>query len=166
MGASDYLPYPVWVKKFLAFQGYDLRVNVFYQDNQSTIRFERNGRKSCGPNSRHIDIRYFWIKDRIGLETIDVQHCPTEQMLADFFTKPLQGSLFRKFRDVIMGHKHINSLKPKPPSPSQERVEGIVRDASDGRKTDVPTQQSTKATYAAIVRQRRNRISSLRVRAA
>jgi hypothetical protein len=73
VGASDYLPYPVWVKKFLAFQGYDLKVNVFYQDNQSTIRFEQNGRKSCGPNSRHIDIWYFWIKDRISLETIDVQ---------------------------------------------------------------------------------------------
>ena len=66
------------------------------------MRFEENGRKSCGPNSRHIDIRYFFIKDRIDLENIDVQHCPTEQMLADFFTKPLQGSLFRKFRDVII----------------------------------------------------------------
>ena len=74
--------------------------NIFYQDNQSTIRFEKNGRKSCGPNLRHIDIRYFFIKDRIDLEHIDVQHCPTEQMLADFFTKPLERSLFRKFRDV------------------------------------------------------------------
>jgi hypothetical protein len=34
---------------------------------------------------------------------MEVTHCPTEQMLADFFTKPSQGSLFRKFRDVIMG---------------------------------------------------------------
>jgi hypothetical protein len=31
-------------------------------------------------------------------------------MLADFFTKPLQGALFRKFRDVILGYAHINSL--------------------------------------------------------
>ena len=31
-------------------------------------------------------------------------------MLADFFTKPLQGSLFRKFRAVLLGHDHINSL--------------------------------------------------------
>jgi hypothetical protein len=96
VGASGYLPYPIWAKKFLAAQGYALKENVFYQDNQSTIRFEKNGRKSCGPNSRHIDIRYFFIKDRLGLEDIDLQHCPTEQMLADFFTKPLQGSLFRK----------------------------------------------------------------------
>jgi len=28
-------------------------------------------------------------------------------MLADFFTKPLQGSVIRKFRDMIMGHTNI-----------------------------------------------------------
>jgi hypothetical protein len=39
-------------------------------------------------------------------------------MLADFFTKPLQG----KFREVIMGHKHIDTLKELSPAPSQERV--------------------------------------------
>ena len=99
-----------------------LKENVFYQDNQSTIRFERNGRKSCGPNSRHIDIRYFFIKDRLGIENIDVQYCPTEEMLADFFTKPLQGNLFRKLKEVIMGHAHINSLKEIASAPSQERV--------------------------------------------
>ena len=134
VGASDFLQYPIWAKKFLATQGYTLKDNAFYQDNQSTIRFEKNGRKSCGPNSRHINIRYFFIKDRLDLETINVEHCPTEQMLADFFMKPLKGSLFRKFRDVILGHKHINSLKPTPPPPtSQERVgKGVIRDATDG----------------------------------
>jgi hypothetical protein len=108
--ASDYLPYPIWGKKFLEAQGYTLKENIFYQDNQSTIRFAKNGRKSCGPNSRHIDIRYFFIKDRLGLEDTDVQYCPTEQMLADFYTKPLQGNLFRKFRAVIMGHVQQSKL--------------------------------------------------------
>jgi hypothetical protein len=173
VGASDYLPYPIWAKKFLAFQGYELKDNKFYQDNMSTIRFEKNGRKSCGPNSRHIDIRYFFIKDRIDIEDIDVQHCPTEQMLADFFTKPLQGSLFRKFREVIMGHKHIDSLKPPPPpTPSQERVEKnilpadeIVRNGADVRKADVRFRKPTRATYAAMVGRKPIR-SSLRVRRA
>jgi hypothetical protein len=62
---------------------------------------------------RHIDIRYFFIKDRLGIENIDVNYCPTEQMLA----------LFRKFREVFMGHKHIlDTLKEITPTPSQERV--------------------------------------------
>ena len=32
-----------------------------------------------------------------------VTHCPTEQMIADYFTKPLQGNLFTTLRDTIMG---------------------------------------------------------------
>ena len=177
VGASDYLPYPIWSKKFLEYQGYSIEENIFYQDNQSAMRFEANGRKSCGPNSRHIDIRYFFIKDRIDIEDIDVQHCPTEQMLADFFTKPLQGSLFRKFRDVIMGEYHIDSLKesktgqpraagkldtgPSPvmePSPSQERVgiserTGKNGNGLDGQKTDENAPEPLIGTsYADIVK--------------
>jgi hypothetical protein len=122
VGASDYLSYPIWGKKFLAGQGYVLKENIFYQDNQSTNQFTKNGRRSCGPNSRHIDILYFGIKDKLGIENIDGVYCPTEQMLADFFTKPLQGSLFRKLRAVIMGHKHIDTLKEIPLATSQEQV--------------------------------------------
>ena len=44
------------------------------------------------------------------LENITLQYCLTGRMIADFFTKPLQGSLFHKFRDIIVGHKHISDL--------------------------------------------------------
>jgi hypothetical protein len=55
---------------------------------------------------------------------IRIRHCPTLQMLADFFTKPLQGSLFRKFRDVVLGYHHIDSLNCLSPSLGpEERVE-------------------------------------------
>ena len=44
-------------------------------------------------------------------------------MVADYFTKPLQGALFHKFRDVIMGFKHVNTLKkPDINVESKERV--------------------------------------------
>jgi hypothetical protein len=129
VGASDYLPSPIWGKKFLEAQGYTIKENIFHQDNEGAIRFETNGRRSCGPNSRHIDIRYFFIKDRLEIENFKVKYCPTKQMLADFFTKPLQGKLFRKLRAVVMGHAHVDSLKdpdttsdPTLPAP-QERVE-------------------------------------------
>ena len=45
----------------------------------------------------------FFIKDVLKRENIELRHCPTERMIADYFTKPLQGSLFRKMRDIIMG---------------------------------------------------------------
>jgi hypothetical protein len=138
VGASDYLPYPIWAKKFLHGQGYGLKENNFHQDNQSTIRFCKNGRKSCGPNSRHIDIRYFFIKDRLEIEDMSVVHCPTEQMLADFFTKPLQGSLFRKLKAVIMGHMHIDTLKENAPVASQERVGGDIMPTHGGNGEATP----------------------------
>ena len=34
---------------------------------------------------------------------IEIHYCPTKEMLGDFFTKPLQGALFIKFRNSILG---------------------------------------------------------------
>ena len=79
-------------------------ISIIVIVDASAIKLESNGRISSGPKTRHIDIRYFFIKDVLEREEIDVQHCPTELMLADFFTKPLQGSKFKKMRAKIMGH--------------------------------------------------------------
>ena len=92
VGASDYLPSTIWAKMFLTEQGYEIRENTFYQDDQSAWR------ASCGQKSRHIDIRFFFMKDPIEIKDIKIVYCPMEQMPADFFTKPLQGSLFERFR--------------------------------------------------------------------
>ena len=88
------------------------------------MKIEKNGIQSCGKKSRHINSRYFFIKDRVERNKIRIEYCQTEKMLADFFTKPLQGELFRIFRDVIMGHKHINTLLNMliPKNTSKERV--------------------------------------------
>jgi len=43
-------------------------------------------------------------------------------MLADFFTKPLNGSLFWKFRDVILGYKPVSSLQETLPPEVEEHV--------------------------------------------
>ena len=50
-----------------------------------------------------MDIRYFYVGDHIQNNTLSLQHCPTEEMLADYFTKPLQGSLFIHLCNHIMG---------------------------------------------------------------
>ena len=51
-----------------------------------------------------IEIRYYFITDNINRGAAAVKHCPTEDMIADFFTKPLQGSQFRKLRNLILNH--------------------------------------------------------------
>ena len=55
----------------------------------------------------------FFVKDRVDKGEVKVEYCPTELMLADFYTKPLQGRLFKKFRDVLMEYEPISSLKEK-----------------------------------------------------
>jgi hypothetical protein len=94
VGATDYVTNTIWSKMFLEAQGYPIKKNLFEQDNESAIRLEKNGRSSAGKQYRHINIRYFFLKDRIKADGIQINHCPTEEMLADFLTKPLQGSLF------------------------------------------------------------------------
>ena len=64
---------------------------------------QTNGVMSRKKRSRHIDICFFFIKDRVDTGNIEITFCGTEDMVADFLTKPLQGSAFRRFRDAIMG---------------------------------------------------------------
>jgi hypothetical protein len=44
------------------------------------------------------------VTDRIAGKEVSVQYCPTGDMASDFFTKPLQGALFRKLRSIIMNN--------------------------------------------------------------
>ncbi len=135
VGASDYLVNIIWLKMFLEAQGIPVTSNILKQDNQSAIRLETNGKASAGKQSRHIDIRYFFIKDRVQQERITIHHCNTENMIADFFTKPLQGALFLRFRDVILGYSHTVSLASSTPTESEERVEECVRTVEEVNDT-------------------------------
>jgi hypothetical protein len=123
IGVSDFLPNMIWARMFLEEQqGYTIDENVLYQDNQSAMKIEMNGSKSCRKQSRHIDMRYFFIKDRLELENTKVIYCPTEYMVADFFTKPLQGKLFHYLKGIIMGQEPISTLTSQFWTEKQERV--------------------------------------------
>ncbi len=67
---------------------------------------ERNGKASIGKG--HINIWYFFITDRINMKAIEIEWCPTKEVVADFMTKPLQGSHFRRLHDLILD---ISSIK-------------------------------------------------------
>ena len=110
VGVAEYIPYNIWLLMFLEEQGYGIENNIVYQDNQSAILLERNGRNSCTGNTRHINIRYFFIKDRIDKKEVKIEYCPTGLMLADYYTKPLMGAKFQEFRHYVMGWKSIEHL--------------------------------------------------------
>ncbi len=64
---------------------------------------EMNRRASSSKCTRHIEIRYYYVADRVAKGDMRVVGCPTDEMIADFLTKPLQGKAFVKFRDLLMG---------------------------------------------------------------
>ena len=96
---------------FLQAQGIEIVENTVYQDNKSAILMEKNGRLSCTGRSRHINVRYFFIKDRIDKGEVKVEYLPTDLMVADYFTKPLNGAKFKMFREFIMGWRPMSDLK-------------------------------------------------------
>jgi len=102
VGMADALRQVLWTRYFIEAQGYDVKDNVVFRDNQASMRLERNGRGSSTKRTRHIEIRYFFVTDRIEKNDLSVIYCPTEEMTADYLTKALQGKLFKKFRDEIM----------------------------------------------------------------
>jgi hypothetical protein len=60
VGVDDAMPIIIWTRNFLKAQGYEVLENTVYQDNQSAILLEKNGRASSGKRTRHVDIRYFF----------------------------------------------------------------------------------------------------------
>ena len=102
VGVAEVLPQILWTQYFLEAQGYSSENAIIYQDNKSSILLEKNGKASSSKRTRHINIRYYFVTDRIKNGEIDVIYCPTKEMIADFFTKPLQGTAFTGFRNFIM----------------------------------------------------------------
>ena len=105
VGVDDAMSPILWTRLFLEAQGIEVRRNILYQDNKSAILLENNGKKSSSKRTRAMNIRYFFVTDQISKGNLEVEYCPTEEMIGDFMTKPLQGKLFEKFRKLIMGHE-------------------------------------------------------------
>lgn len=103
VGVDDMMPSILWTRYFMKEQGYEVTDNVIFQDNKSTMLLECNGKQSSSKRTKHINVRYFFITDRILKGEVRVECCPMGDLVADFMTKPLQGSTFKKFRDLIMG---------------------------------------------------------------
>ena len=74
---------------------------VIKQDNQSAKHMMEVGGGNS-ENTRHIGIRFYFVKDRIASGEVKIEWLPTEDMLADMLTKPLQGELFRTLRRLLL----------------------------------------------------------------
>ncbi len=72
-----------------------------YEDNQSTIALLKNPVHQS--RTKHIDVKYHFIRQCVDQKLIKVVYCPTNDMLADGLTKTLGGQKFRDFASNILG---------------------------------------------------------------
>ena len=121
-------------------QEYKFRESILYQDHMSAMKMKKNGKNSCTGNSRHNSIRYFFVKDRLDKGEFRLKYCPTGIMIADYFTKPLQGAFFVKFIAVIMAWEHVHSISPprnKEHVEKQVFMDGVTKVASGVKRSYV-----------------------------
>jgi hypothetical protein len=121
VGVDDAMNFVEWIQLFVEQQVKSINEDsvlkkigsdvVIQQDNTSTIQLENNGQASSTKRTRHINIRYFYVTSKIKDGSIRVIYHPTKQMVSDYLTKPLQGSLFRTHRNSIMGQTEDSVAK-------------------------------------------------------
>ena len=91
-----------WLKKFIS--GLKVVDDIYrplklYCDNNPVVQYAHNN-KSSGA-AKHIDIKYYVVKDKVQDHIISLEHIRTEKMLADSLTKSLPPSVFREHLAVM-----------------------------------------------------------------
>ena len=102
VAVDDVIVLVLWTMYFLSEQGYEVTKNIIHQDNKSAMLLENNGKSSSGQRTRALNIRYFYVTNQVIRGNVVIEYCPTDQMMGDYMTKPLQGRIFNRWRDAIM----------------------------------------------------------------
>lgn len=90
----------LYVKSFLSeILNQSVYVNLKI-DNQSAIKIIKNG--VFNKRSKHIDVRYKFICEKINSKDICIEYCSSENQIADIFTKGLIKIVFEKFKNMMM----------------------------------------------------------------
>jgi hypothetical protein len=72
-----------------------------FEDNQGAVELAKATKMH--PRTKHINIKYHFFRQYAQDGTLQVQHIPGEDQLADIFTKPLDVMTFVKHCNSIMG---------------------------------------------------------------
>ena len=100
VGVHQSMPAILWMRYFLDVQEYLLRPTKVHQDNLSIKHLETNGRASSSKRTRHMNDRYLFVAEVQKRQHITIEYCPTDEIIGNFFTKPLGRAKFRRFRDA------------------------------------------------------------------
>ena len=120
---------------------------VLHQNNMNSIKLEVNGKRSLTQRTRHLNIKFFYIIDQTEQGWLTVKCCPTKEMVADIFTKPLNSELFRQLRARIMNCLvNLEAAKATLTSLDDEPQECVGREGTQGDR---------KITWADVARKKK-----------
>ena len=101
MAAVEVVKEVMWLQQLLEEVHYKVKqpTEVFI-DNQSAIAIAKDDVQH--ERTKHINIKYHFVKEEVKNENIKLIYIPTEKQRADIFTKALGANLFVKFRNEMM----------------------------------------------------------------
>ena len=105
VGLSDKTSQVIHVRNFVNAQGYDTGPAVIYQDNLSCLALMKRGTPGT-IRTRHINIRHFWVKEKVDNKEVMLEYLNTDKMVANVITKPTQGAQFKKERFGLTNWKY------------------------------------------------------------
>ena len=74
---------------------------VLNVDNQSAIALAKN--PVFHQRSKHIDIRYHFVRNEVQNGSVELQFVPSENNIADMFTKTMSSIKLKQFIPRILG---------------------------------------------------------------
>ena len=90
----------IWMRRLLSDIGYKIETpTTMYKDNQGAIEIAKNPR--FHNRTKHIDIKFHFIRERIASNELKVVYCNSNDMLADVMTKALPKDQFLKLRKLL-----------------------------------------------------------------
>jgi hypothetical protein len=90
----------VWLRKLLTdLFDHEMDPTIIHCENQSCVKLSEN--LVFHDRSKHIEIKYHYIKDMVQRKAVHVQYLPTHEQIADIFTKPLAKTKFEYFRERL-----------------------------------------------------------------
>ena len=89
----------LWIKKLLHDYGIPQDTMCFFCDNTSAINLSKNSVQHS--KSKHIEIRYHFIRDLVEDKVVCLEFIHTNNQKADIFTKPLDGPRFESLCKTI-----------------------------------------------------------------
>eukprot|EP00733_Pompholyxophrys_punicea_P000254 Pompholyxophrys_punicea_v1_NODE_55_length_4195_cov_3.523671.p1 type:complete len:835 gc:universal NODE_55_length_4195_cov_3.523671:1568-4072(+) len=82
----------LWLRSLLTELNIELETTILNEDNQGCILLSLH--QNSHQRTKHIDVRYHFIREAVNKKAVTLQYCTTEENLADILTKPLVGLRF------------------------------------------------------------------------